>query len=82
MNEKIMSDLSEYIAAYDRYISSTSKKTLTAGLTKVYKELLGIAEKNAGDYDKFMKACRGKKINERFQAEIDKCKKKMFGKLV
>ena len=43
MNEKIMSDLSEYIAAYDRYISSVSKKSLTRKLTTVYNELLGIS---------------------------------------
>jgi hypothetical protein len=81
MNEKIMSDLSEYIAAYTRYISSVSKKSLTGKLTKVYNELLEIAEKNADDYDKFIKACRDKKIYDRFQVEIEKCKK-VFNKLI
>ena len=81
MNEKIMSDLSEYIAAYDRYISSVEKKSLTRKLTKVYNELLGIAEKNADDYDKFIKASMDKKINERFQTEIEKCKM-IFNKLI
>ena len=81
MNEKIMSDLSEYIAAYNRYISSVEKKSMTRKLTKVYNELLGIAEKNADDYDKFIKASMDKKINERFQTEIEKCKM-IFNKLI
>lgn len=74
MNQNIMTDIADYIAAYDRYYSSVENKSLTRQLVKVYNELLDIAERNAEDYDKFLKEFAEKNIEERFSAAILKCK--------
>ncbi len=75
MIHQIMSDLSEYIAAYDRYNSSLNNNRLLNKLTRVYNELLGIAEKYADDYNNFQTALKKNKIEKRFKKEIKRCEK-------
>ena len=75
MKKEIIHDLSDYIAAYEKYKDSLGHKSSMNLLTKVYNELLGIAEKNAHDYEKFKKTLSKKDISIRFNKAIKKCRK-------
>ena len=75
MKKEIIHDLSAYIAAYEKYKDSLGHKPSLKILAKVYNELLGIAEKNAHDYDEFNKTCLKKDIFMRFNKATKKCRK-------
>jgi hypothetical protein len=75
MIKEIIHDLSDYIVAYEKYKDSLEHKSSMSILTKVYNDLLGIAEKNADDYDQFKKTCLKKNIFGRFNKATKKCRK-------
>lgn len=75
MNEKIISEVADYTTAYERYQDSIENRLLIDNLSRIYNELLDIAEENACDYDKFNKKFLDNRIHKRFRLEIEKCKK-------
>ncbi len=75
MKNEIIHILSEYITVYVRYGDSIGNKSLITKLTRVYNELLDMAEKNAGNYADFIQACEKKDILGRFYKVIQKCRK-------
>ncbi|MFH0977431.1 MAG: hypothetical protein V1874_16755 [Spirochaetota bacterium] len=81
MNKKIMHVLTDYISAYEKYKDYLENKVLINRLTKVYNELLSVAEKHAHSYNDFEKECTEKKIFEKFDKAIKQCRKE-FDKLL
>jgi hypothetical protein len=75
MKKEIMHELSDYIAAYEKYKDFLENKSLISSLTKVYNELLTIAERNAHSYIDFKKECSEKNIINKFNKAVIKCRK-------
>ena len=71
MNEQIITVITEYIHSYEDLKSSVADEDRLSKLTKVYHELLDIAEKNASSFEKFSKVCGKKDILKRFRDELD-----------
>ncbi len=80
MNSEIMNFLSNYITVYEGYRDSINRKSLLKKLTKVYNELLDVAEKYPDDFLNFELECSNKKILSRFDKIVKKCQKE-FQKL-
>jgi hypothetical protein len=77
MKQEIIDELNTYIAAYEKYKDFLENKKLISKLTKVYNELLTIAENNAHSFEKFKKECELKDINTKFSAAIKLCRNEL-----